>query len=361
MRAIGLPCPALLVADERSSTHLMRLPRIAVTMGDPAGIGPEICLRLLAEPSVVGQCVPLIYGDADVLLRAAKQTALEPPTRIVSYDTGSVEWQSIDEPTVLDLNAIPVDQLVPGTVSKQTGAASYRYIEASIADALAGNVDAVTTGPVNKEALHAAGFLYPGHTEIFAEKTRASRHCMMLTCSELTCSFVTTHVGYRDVPGLLSVGRILDVIELSHDTLSRLRGREAKILVCGLNPHAGENGLFGDREEQRLIIPAIAAAREKGIQVAGPLPPDTAFLPARRREFDCVVCMYHDQGHIPLKALAFDIAVNITLGLPIIRTSVDHGTALDIAWQGTADVTSLIQAVQLAARLANSQDSASHP
>ena len=174
----------------------------------------------------------------------------------------------------------------------------------------------------------------------------------MLTSRALTCAFVTAHVGYRDVPGLLSVERILEVLELTHEALRRIRGRVPKIVVCGLNPHAGEHGLFGDREEERFIIPAVEAARSRGIDATGPLPSDTAFLAGRRETTDAFVCMYHDQGHIPLKALSFETAVNITLGLPIIRTSVDHGTALDIAWQGRADTTSLVEAIGLARRLA---------
>jgi 4-hydroxythreonine-4-phosphate dehydrogenase len=174
---------------------------------------------------------------------------------------------------------------------------------------------------------------------------------MMQYSEEITCTFVTVHVGYREVPGLLTTGRILDVIDLTAECLARLRGRPPKIVVCGLNPHAGEHGLFGDREEERIIIPAIEAARAKGIQIEGPLPPDTAFLPWKRKATDAFVCMYHDQGHIPVKALAFDSAVNTTLGLPIVRTSVDHGTACDIAWQGKANPSSLFAAVRLALRL----------
>jgi 4-hydroxythreonine-4-phosphate dehydrogenase len=321
-------------------------------MGDPAGIGPEICLRLLAATAVQDICVPIVFGDAGVLRRVARQCGLSEPRRVIERDQWPSCWQDVQQPSVLNLNAIPPEKVTAGRVDSGTGLASYRYIEQSIEAALAGQVDAVATGPVNKEALHDAGIPYPGHTEIFAAKTEAPRACMMLTCDQLTCSFVTTHVGYRDVPGLLNESRVLEVIELSHEALSRLRGRPATMVVCGLNPHAGEHGLFGDREEERIIVPAIEAARRMGLDVQGPLPPDTAFLPERRRHTDCFVCMYHDQGHIPLKALAFDVAVNVTLGLPIIRTSVDHGTALDIAWQAKADVTSLTQAVLLAAQLA---------
>jgi 4-hydroxythreonine-4-phosphate dehydrogenase len=182
---------------------------------------------------------------------------------------------------------------------------------------------------------------------------KAARSCMMLTSAELTCSFVTVHVGYAEVPRLLTVTRILDVIELTADALRRMRGREPKLIVCGLNPHAGEKGLFGEGEEERFIIPAIISARDRGINIEGPLPPDAAFLPEHRRTTDAFICMYHDQGHIPLKALAFDSAINTTLGLPVTRTSVDHGTAFNIAWQGKASPNSLIAAVNLAARLAS--------
>ena len=174
---------------------------------------------------------------------------------------------------------------------------------------------------------------------------------MMLTSDAITCSLVTVHVGYREVPALLTRERILDTIELTAAAMRKLRGREPRLIVCGLNPHAGEHGLFGDGEEERIIAPAIADARAKGIDVNGPLPPDTAFLPKFRKDTDAYVCMYHDQGLIPLKALAFEEAVNVTLGLPIVRTSVDHGTAFDIAWKGVADVSSFVRAVELAAQL----------
>ncbi len=322
-------------------------------MGDPAGIGPELCLRLLQDAEVAKLATPIVFGDAGVLRRVARHCGLPEPARII----GPAEWQAIGgeirEPAVWDLDAIAADAVQPGLVSAATGRASYRYIEAAISAALAGQVAAVATGPIHKEALHAAGIPFPGHTEIFAARTGAARSCMMLTSNEITCSLVTTHVGYRDVPGQLSVERIAEVIELTAEAMRRIRGRPPKLVVCGLNPHAGEHGLFGVGEEEQWIAPAVAAARRRGIDVEGPLPPDTAFLPARRQATDAYVCMYHDQGLIPLKALAFDTAVNVTLGLPIVRTSVDHGTALDIAWTGRAQVRSLVEAVLLAARLAS--------
>jgi 4-phospho-D-threonate 3-dehydrogenase / 4-phospho-D-erythronate 3-dehydrogenase len=313
------------------------LPKIAITMGDPAGVGPEVCLRALAEAPFRDVCVPVVYGDADVLTECAARTGLPVPR----------------PEDVKSFGVISMRDFSPGVINAATGNAAYQYVNRAIDDALAGRVAAVTTAPLNKEAMHLAGFHFPGHTEIFATRTDAARSCMMQYSEEITCSFVTTHCGYGEVPGLLSVERIIEVIELTAASLLRIRGRKPKIVVCGLNPHAGEHGLFGDREEERIIIPAIELARARGHDVEGPLPGDTAFITAKRRATDAFVCMYHDQGHIPVKALAFDNAVNTTLGLSIIRTSVDHGTALDIAWQGKADSGSLFCALRLAAKLAS--------
>ena len=314
-----------------------RLPRVAITMGDPAGVGPELCLRLLRDERVLAMCTPIVFGDVGVLRRVANHLG----------------WPNPDPTSVRDLTAVDggCDAIVPGRVSAVCGKAAYTYVISAIVEALAGRVDAICTGPLHKEALHAAGVPFPGHTEILASHTNTPRHCMMLTSEAITCSLVTVHVGYREVPALLTVQSILDTIELTAEATRRIRGRAPRLLVCGLNPHAGENGLFGDREEERIIAPAIEAARAAGIDVSGPLPPDTAFLPKYRAACDAYVCMYHDQGLIPLKALAFEDAVNVTLGLPIVRTSVDHGTAFDIAWKGVADVSSFVQAVKLAVKL----------
>ena len=313
----------------------MSLPRIAITMGDPAGVGPELCLRLLAGERVRAVCDPVIYGDLGVLARVAQQ----------------LHWPLPDTALVNDPRAIDAADVTVGAVSARCGRAAYQYVTAAIDDALAGRVAAIATGPIHKEALHAAGIPFPGHTEILADRTKSQKVCMMLTSDAITCSLVTVHVGYREVPALLTRERILDTIELTAAAMHQLRGRAPRLAVCGLNPHAGEHGLFGDGEEERIIAPAIEDARGKGIAVSGPLSPDTAFLPKYRAETDAYVCMYHDQGLIPLKALAFEEAVNITLGLPIIRTSVDHGTAFDIAWRGVADPSSFIRAVELAAKL----------
>ena len=311
------------------------LPRIAITTGDPAGVGPELCLRLLSEARVRESCVPVVYGDRAVLARVAR----------------ALNWREPDATDVLDIGAIGAHDFEPGAVSAACGRAAYEYVIRAIDAARAGAVSAICTGPLHKEALHAAGVPFPGHTEILAHRTGAPRHCMMLTAEAITCSLVTVHVGLREVPALLSVEAIVDTIELTALAMRRVRGRAPRLLVCGLNPHAGEHGLFGAREEERFIVPAIEVCRAKGIDVRGPLPPDTAFLPKLRETCDAYVCMYHDQGLIPLKALAFEDAVNVTLGLPIVRTSVDHGTAFDIAWKGLADVSSFVRAVELAAKL----------
>jgi 4-hydroxythreonine-4-phosphate dehydrogenase len=334
------------------STHLTSPPRIALTMGDPAGVGPEICLRALSEPALLESCIPIVFGDAEVLHRCAAQVGLAAPQRVLNQADWASQFRSLVEPAVLDLRLFNTSKLLPGTCSSDTGRASFGYIQAAIDAALLGQVAGVTTGPINKEAIHAAGINFPGHTEMLAARTNSTRWCMMQFSPEITCTFVTVHVGYAEVPKLLTVERVLEVIELSAEAMRRLHGREPKIVVCGLNPHAGEHGLFGDREEERIIIPAIEQARSQGMQVEGPLPPDTAFLLWKRQMTDVFVCMYHDQGHIPVKALAFDSAVNTTLGLPMIRTSVDHGTACDIAWQGKANPGSLFAALRLAARLA---------
>lgn len=320
-------------------------------MGDPAGVGPELCLRLLAEESVQHICHPIIFGDCALLRRVASEVSLPLHAPTISARDWPTVSPTLTGPAVLDLPMAGVDSVTAGQLSATGGAASYHYVMAAIDAGLRGQIQAVTTAPLNKEALHLAGHHFPGHTEIFAQRMQATRSCMMQYSEAVTCSFVTVHVGYAEVPALLRPERILEVIELTAEALERIRRRVPRLLVCGLNPHAGEKGLFGQREEERFIAPAVAAARQRGLDVTGPVPPDTAFTPDRRRDFDAVVCMYHDQGHIPVKMIAFDSAVNTTLGLPVIRTSVDHGTAFDIAWQGRANPGSLFAAVRLAALL----------
>ena len=319
-------------------------------MGDPAGVGPELCLRLLAaaENGELPDCLPVVFGSRTVLEEVAGQLALPLHAATVA-DPATATAAAVCE--------VPSDRLAmiePGKVSAACGEAAYRFCLAAIDAAVAGTVAAVVTGPLNKEALHAAGHHYPGHTELFAERLAADRSCMMQYADDIACSFVTTHVGYAEVPALLTPERIAEVLDLTDAALRRIRGRPPRLLVCGLNPHAGEHGLFGNGEEERVIARAIGAAQARGIDATGPVPGDTAFTPQARQQYDAVVCMYHDQGHIPVKMIAFDRAVNITLGLPVPRTSVDHGTAFDIAWQGKADPGSLFAAVRLAAKLANS-------
>jgi len=327
-------------------------PILGLTMGDPAGIGPEICLRALREPKVLERCTPVLFGDVAVLNRAAKAAGLANANcrTVAAADING--FFEISEPLVVDCNAVDASTVVPGKVSAACGRAGYTYIEHAIKAALAGKIDGVVTAPIHKESLSLSGVKFPGHTEIFTALTNTKRSCMMLYSDKLTVSMCTTHIGYHEVPGKLSVERVLNVIELTAQAMRRLRGHEPIVGVCGLNPHAGEHGLFGNREEENVVEPAINAARQRGIHVEGPLVPDAAFTTGQRKKFDAIVTLYHDQGHIPFKMLAFDTGVNITLGLPIIRTSVDHGTAFDIAWQGKAQATSLYSAIDVAAGLA---------
>ena len=318
-------------------------------MGDPAGVGPEICLDLLADSSITERCVPIVFGDAEVLRLCAEQTGKVSDFQVIDQEN----LDSVSSPSLLDLGLMDLEQLQPGTVNSATGKATYGYVTQAIDACLTKRVDAVTTCPANKGAMQSAGITQPGHTEIFAERTRTEKFCMAFICETISCSLVTVHAGYTEVPDLLSEERITEVIQLTRETHKNLLGSEPRIAVCGLNPHAGENGLFGNGEEEKLILPAIEKMKEKGCDLTGPLPPDTAFTESRRKEIDAYVCMYHDQALIPVKALAFEEAVNVTLGLPIVRTSVDHGTALDIAWQGKADASSLKAAVNLAVRMSD--------
>jgi 4-hydroxythreonine-4-phosphate dehydrogenase len=327
----------------------MPKPRIAITMGDPAGIGPEICLDLLNDPKISDLCSPIVFGDSSVLQSCADKTNK-------SFDHIEISENQIEDSSkngIFDLGLMNLDELNPGTADANTGRATYGYVTSAIDACLRNKVDAVVTCPANKEALQAGGVSQPGHTEIFAELTSTEKFCMAFFSDEISCSLVTVHCGYSEVPALLSVDRIYDVISLTRQAHQKLLGREPRLAICGLNPHGGENGLFGNQEEEKLIIPAIEKARIEGMELLGPLPPDTAFTPSIRKSIDAYICMYHDQGLIPVKALAFEEAVNVTLGLPIIRTSVDHGTALDIAWQGKADPSSLKSAVRLAVRMSS--------
>lgn len=335
----------------------MKKPILAITMGDPAGVGPELCLRSLRDPALLARCTPVVFGNADVLERVAGRLAAmqhsSPSVIMPRVDfSKSLERAELSSPTVVHFTDQDLKSIEPGSISATTGSASFDYIRAAIELAVDGRVDGIVTCPIHKEAFAAAGAKYPGHTEMLADLTGCKRYCMMLTSEEISCSLVTCHVGLAEVASQLDTARILEVIELTYAAMSEYLSRPARIAVCGLNPHAGEHGLFGKDEEGRIIEPAVVAAREQGIEVTGPLAPDTAFVPAMRRKTDAYVCMYHDQGLIPLKALAFDSAINVTLGLPIVRSSVDHGTALDIAWKGKVEPTSFEFAVRWAAQQA---------
>jgi 4-hydroxythreonine-4-phosphate dehydrogenase len=334
-------------------------PVIGLTMGDPAGVGPELCLRTLANPDILERCHPILFGHLDVLEQIGRSLSLPLPANL-KVTNGSMP-EAHEGPAVINCPQARADEITPGRVDKTYGAAAFEFIRMSIDAALAGTVDAVVTAPVHKEALRLAGVKQPGHTEIFTELTGARRSCMMLWSEALTVSMATTHIGYGEVPGRLSVERLLDVIELTAEALGQMNARAPRLAVCGLNPHAGEHGLFGQREEERFVEPAVAKARELGISIEGPLPPDTAFTEAARKRFDGFICLYHDQGHIPFKMLAFDDGVNVTLGLPIVRTSVDHGTAFDIAWKGIARPTSLYRAVECALRLSAAREQQDQP
>ncbi|MCA1719390.1 MAG: 4-hydroxythreonine-4-phosphate dehydrogenase PdxA [Actinobacteria bacterium] len=327
---------------------------VAVTMGDPAGIGPEIIARTFAEEGFQDENRAFVVGDAGILRRAVDLLGLplsvnevEKPEEAL-FEPGSVD--------VLQVVELPED-LPFGELDARAGAAAFEYVRKATELALEGSVGAVATAPLNKEAMHLGGFKYPGHTEILAELTDTKDYAMMLVTEELRVIHVSTHVSLREAIGRVSKERVLTVIHLARDALAKIGVEEPKIAIAGLNPHAGENGLFGDEDAER-IAPAVDEAREEGIDVTGPHPPDTVFAKARKGEFDIVVVQYHDQGHIPIKLMGFEGGVNVTVGLPFFRTSVDHGTAFDIAGTGKADHTSMRTAIELARELSLSENEA---
>jgi len=316
--------------------------RIGITMGDPAGIGPELCARVLSDASVSQSIVPVVFGSHSILQRAAEAIGVQlPELEVLPTDANA----NPDSAAVVDHGECDLEI---GTVKASSGLASFNYVETSIRWALQKQIDAVVTNPINKEAWNKAGIDFPGHTELFANRCDVERFCMMMYSPNFSVVMATTHIGLASVATSIPTQRVLEVIELASETMSRVLDRKPKLAVLGLNPHAGENGLIGNGEEESFILPAIEAARAKGIDATDPLPPDTAFLPSWREEIDCYVCMYHDQALIPFKAFNFDSGVNVTLGLPMIRSSVDHGTAFDIAWQGRASVSSLLSAIEFA-------------
>jgi 4-hydroxythreonine-4-phosphate dehydrogenase len=324
-------------------------PRIAITMGDAAGVGPEVIMKALGHAEVHAFCRPLVVGDARRLERAGGIVGSRLAVRaIAAPDEARFEPGAVD---CIDLAAVP-EGTPFGRLSMACGDAAYRFIERAVGLALAGAVEAVCTAPINKEALNAAGHAYPGHTELLAELTGTPEVSLMLIAPGMHVIHVTTHIGLVDAVERIDAGLVERTIVRGRDLLRRAGTPEPRIAVCGINPHAGEGGLFGRGEEEAKIVPAIAACRAHGWHVEGPLPADTLFYRARKGDFDLIVAMYHDQGHGPVKAVAFDTGVNVTTGLPILRTSVDHGTAFDIAGTGKADERSMIEALRQAAVLA---------
>ncbi|MDN4071668.1 4-hydroxythreonine-4-phosphate dehydrogenase PdxA [Fictibacillus terranigra] len=324
---------------------------IGITMGDAAGVGPEIILKSLANREIYDLCRPFVIGDSKILERAkgfvdsglAIQNITEEEIDRLNFEYGTVY--------TLNLDLLPAD-LPVGQVSSLAGHAAFEYLSKAIDLANKGKIDAICTAPLNKEALHKGGHKYPGHTEILAELTGTKEFSMMLSAPNLKVIHVTTHVGIIDAVKMINPERVYRVIKLAHETLKKSGIESPKIAVCGINPHAGENGLFGYGEEEEKVIPGVKKALEEGVNAVGPLPADTLFFRTVRGDFDIVVAMYHDQGHGPVKVLGLDAGVNITVGLPIIRTSVDHGTAFDIAGKGLADEKSMTEALRQAVELA---------
>ncbi|MFC4768079.1 4-hydroxythreonine-4-phosphate dehydrogenase PdxA [Effusibacillus consociatus] len=324
-------------------------PIIAITMGDGAGVGPEIIIKALQDQEMYEISAPFVIGDAKRLEQANQIVNGNMKVRVIeSVEEACFEYGTVD---CMDLNLLPAD-LPFGQVSAEAGNAAFRYLERAIQLANDGKIDAICTAPLNKEALHKAGHIFPGHTEILAKLTNTEDFSMMLSAPKLKVIHVTTHIGIIDAVKQINPKRVYTVIKLAHDTLKKAGYQNPRIAVCGINPHAGENGLFGYGEEEEKVVPAVEQAQKEGIHAVGPLPADTLFFRTTRGDFDIVVAMYHDQGHGPVKVLGLEAGVNITVGLPIIRTSVDHGTAFDIAGKGIADELSLKEALRQAAELA---------
>jgi len=327
-------------------------PLVAVTMGDPAGVGPEIIAKTFADPGFHARNRALVVGDAGMLERAAQ--LLGPPLRIngiTEPEDAAFEPGTAD---VLQVGELPLD-LPFGELDARAGDAAFRYLERATRLASAGRVAAIATAPLNKEAMHLAGHGYPGHTEILADLTGTEDYAMMLVTDELKVIHVSTHVSLKEAIERAQPERELAVIRLAHESLQKLGVERPRVAVAGLNPHAGENGLFG-KEDLEKIRPAVKAALDEGMDASGPWAPDTVMMRARQGHFDVVVVQYHDQGHIPVKLMGFDTGVNVTVGLPFFRTSVDHGTAFDIAGTGKADHASLEAALDLARALAGAEE-----
>ncbi|MBN1978001.1 MAG: 4-hydroxythreonine-4-phosphate dehydrogenase PdxA [Anaerolineae bacterium] len=326
----------------------MSKPIIAVTMGDPASVGPEVAAKALARGEVWDCCRPLLVGDARVMAKAV--ALLDTPLALRAIaEAGDARFDPA-APDVLDLGNVDLGSLELGRVSAAAGRASVDYIERAMKLAQAGQVDAIATGPINKAALKAAGVPFIGHTELLAALTGEERVTTMLATPGLRVVHVTRHVSLADVAKHITRENVLETTRLTDVGLKQMGIPAPRLAVAALNPHGGDDGLMG-REEIEAIGPAVEAARAEGIDAHGPIPADSVFFRAIRGEFDAVIAMYHDQGHIPIKTHGFERSVTVTLGLPVVRTSVDHGTAFDIAWQGVAHEESMVEAVCLAAQL----------
>jgi 4-hydroxythreonine-4-phosphate dehydrogenase len=321
-------------------------------MGDATGVGPEIIVKSLAERENYEICRPVVIGDKGIMERAVKIVGADLKCHSIQHPSdGGNEFGVID---IIDLQNLPAD-LPFATVDGRAGKAAYEYVERAVQYALKHEIHAVVTAPLNKEALNLGGYHYPGHTEILAQLAGTKDYAMMLVGGPLRVIHVTTHVALRQACDLVKKERVLKVIELANEAVKLLGIKEPRIAVAGLNCHSGEGGLFGT-EDQEEIAPAVEEAKKKGLNVSGPIPPDTVFYRAAiKNHFDIVVVMYHDQGHIPLKIIGFETGVNITVGLPYIRTSVDHGTAFGKAGKGTADHQSMTESIKLGTLMAKTK------
>lgn len=322
------------------------VPRIGLTMGDPNGIGAEMIIKALQQMQPSNTPSALVFGDLTIMNEVAH--ALKSHLRFIPEGE---PCRSDNEVSVLDLGVQHERNWELGTLSSWAGESAFTFLSEAIRWAKEGKIDAITTGPLCKESLHAAGHIFPGHTEILSHQTNQATPVMMLTVDGLRAVHVTAHMALREAIERLNPELIVHIMEVAVGGLKQLGIENPRLGVPGLNPHAGENGLFGD-EEQKIIIPAIEKAREKGILCEGPIPPDVIFLQHREGRFDAVVALYHDQAHVALKLLGFDRGVNVTLGLPIIRTSVDHGTAFDRAPLFNSDPSSMIHAIRMAKTMA---------
>lgn len=328
----------------------MKKPIIGITMGDPSGVGPEIIAKSLNNEELYNRSHPIVIGDSKRLKEVIQILNLNLEVESVN-ENDDFETTTFGKIKCIDLNLL-TNNLEFGQINTISGDAAFKYLSKAIDLANSKRIDAICTAPLNKEAMQKAGHLYPGHTEILADLTNTDNYAMMLSSPKLKVIHVTTHVGLVEAINRIEPQRVLDVIKMADVTLQNSGVENPKIGVCGINPHAGENGLFGNGEEEEKIDPAIKQAKDLNINVEGPLPADTLFFRAQRGDFDIVVAMYHDQGHGPIKVLGLEAGVNVTVGLPIIRTSVDHGTAFDIAGKGIVDERSMNEALNQAILLA---------